>query len=128
MKFIQNYRLEVAHPFLEGVNFHFGGLNWLGGALQKKEQKMSPKLSYIKFFQETPSEHPNPRTWRPKSRDIPTIPLLKQQTKAPCIKFLSGRTSGIPKAGVRDIPISASLMSQEYPARKLILTLFYTTR
>ena len=56
-------------------------------------------------------------TSRPKSRDIPAIPCLKQQKKVPCIKFLS-ETFQDWGLGCPDV---WSLMSQEYPAQKLYL-------
>ena len=50
----------------------------------------------------------DPGTSQPKLRDIPAIACLKQQEKAPCIKFLSGTSHGrgqrYPDVWVPDVP------------------------
>ena len=52
----------------------------------------------------------DPGTSWPKSRDMPAISCLKQQSKGALHKVFG-----------RDIPTSGSLMPQDYPARKLSL-------
>ena len=79
---------------------------------------LSPNSRVQKISLKFPcKEFSDPGTSRPKSREIPPITCLKRQKKAPCIKVLSGTS----RARVRDIPTCGSLMSQEYPARKLYL-------
>ena len=77
------------------------------GSLNRMHRwKISPNFSCIKFFFFLGSPGPN---W-----DTLAFPCLKQQKKAPCIKFLS-RTSQSQCQGYPDVWV---LMSQEYRERK----------
>ena len=49
------------------------------------------------------------------------IASLKQEKKAPCIKFLSGTS----RAGVRDIPTCGPLISQNILPKRMIFRLFF---
>ena len=65
------------------------------GSLRARSRKKlqegcsSPKFPCINFFSKY-------GTSRPKPRDIPATPCLKQQKKATCIKFLSGISRRLP--------------------------------
>ena len=48
-------------------------------------------------------------TSRPKSRDIPATPCLKQQKKATCMKFLSGMSRRLGPGCPRNIPPKNSM-------------------
>ena len=74
----RNYSLRTAYHASKWIlQINISGTNTFS-----RERKISPKFSCIKFFQSGMS--------RPKSRDIPATPSLKQQKRANCIKFLSG--------------------------------------
>ena len=65
---------------------------------------------------DAPGEHPYPGTSRPKSPDMPAISLPKATQKGALHKAFC---AGHPRASVRDVPMSGSLMSQEHPAQRV---------